>query len=331
MRSEEKDQDSNYTGADNRRLFIPYETMLKDFPLTGNMNTPDSLSAIIAAPYDYVVKDTIRFIDERGKMDFREGGPTEAEVRSILGPKLGFDVNDVEALSIWNTSMETVLFSKIITGMNEFFISVSVITMLLGGIGVMNIMLIAVKERTREIGIRKALGATTRTIQRQFFAEGMILTLLSGGNGPGNRRGSVEPREHAAVASALYGNDRYIGHGCSGDWNFDIDRSSSGDISRKEGSPAATHRGATLRNVTLMMWRNVSCKRVCALARFQVDGNYDHSRSRGTSRPLPPHQPVSGSGDDARDCLGDRDGRPADGLWERVSQCADGWFSGGVF
>ena len=180
-----KDQDSNYTGADNRRLFIPYETMRKDFPLAGNMNTPDSLSAIIAAPYDYVVEDTIRFIDERGKMDFREGGPTEAEVRSILGPKLGFDVNDVEALSIWNTSMETVLFSKIITGMNEFFISVSVITMLLGGIGVMNIMLIAVKERTREIGIRKALGATTRTIQRQFFAEGMILTLLSGAMGLG--------------------------------------------------------------------------------------------------------------------------------------------------
>ena len=149
------------------------------------MNTPDSISAIIAAPYDYVVEDTIRFIDERVKMDFREGGPTEDEVRSVLGPKLGFDVNDVEALSIWNTSMETVLFSKIPTGMNEFFISVSVITMLLGGIGVMNIMLIAIKERTREIGIRKALGATARTIQMQFFAEGMILTLLSGAIGLG--------------------------------------------------------------------------------------------------------------------------------------------------
>jgi len=180
-----KDQDSNYTGADNGRLFIPYETMRKDFPLAGNMNTPDSISAIIAAPYDYVVEDTIRFIDERVKMDFREGGPTEDEVRSVLGPKLGFDVNDVEALSIWNTSMETVLFSKIPTGMNEFFISVSVITMLLGGIGVMNIMLIAIKERTREIGIRKALGATARTIQMQFFAEGMILTLLSGAIGLG--------------------------------------------------------------------------------------------------------------------------------------------------
>ena len=47
----------------------------------------------------------------------------------------------------------------------------------------MNIMLIAVKERTREIGLRKALGATTRVIQRQFFLEGFFLTMLSGGSG----------------------------------------------------------------------------------------------------------------------------------------------------
>jgi putative ABC transport system permease protein len=47
----------------------------------------------------------------------------------------------------------------------------------------MNIMLIAVKERTREIGVRRALGATTRVIQRQFFLEGFFLTLLSGGAG----------------------------------------------------------------------------------------------------------------------------------------------------
>jgi putative ABC transport system permease protein len=54
------------------------------------------------------------------------------------------------------------------------------VTLALGGVGVMNIMLIAVKDRTREIGVRKALGATTREIQRQFFFEGFFLTMVSG-------------------------------------------------------------------------------------------------------------------------------------------------------
>jgi len=60
---------------------------------------------------------------------------------------------------------------------------VGIVTLSLGGIGVMNIMLIAVRERTREIGIRKALGATTAAIERQFFLEGFFLTVLSGGCG----------------------------------------------------------------------------------------------------------------------------------------------------
>jgi putative ABC transport system permease protein len=67
--------------------------------------------------------------------------------------------------------------------MKSFFSLVGVVTLALGGIGVMNIMLVAVKERTREIGVRKALGATTRAIQRQFFLEGFFLTIVSGGVG----------------------------------------------------------------------------------------------------------------------------------------------------
>src|SRR5262249_35797585 len=67
--------------------------------------------------------------------------------------------------------------------MKVFFTIVGVVTLALGGIGVMNIMLIAVKERTREIGVRKALGATTTNIQRQFFLGGFFLTMLSGGSG----------------------------------------------------------------------------------------------------------------------------------------------------
>jgi putative ABC transport system permease protein len=64
--------------------------------------------------------------------------------------------------------------------MKRFFSIVGFITLALGGLGVMNIMLVAVRERTREIGVRKALGATTSDVQRQFFLEGFFLTMLSG-------------------------------------------------------------------------------------------------------------------------------------------------------
>ncbi|MBI4473373.1 MAG: ABC transporter permease [Acidobacteria bacterium] len=175
-----KEQDSNYTGADNFRLFVPYETMRKDFPLPGNLNTPDSLSAIIAAPYEEVAEQLVAVMARQGKIDFFKGGPLEDEIRGIIGKRHNFDRQDKEALSIWNTSLESVLFHNIIKSMNDFFVSVSIITLALGGIGVMNIMLIAVKERTKEIGLRKALGATPRNVQWQFFGEGLALTVISG-------------------------------------------------------------------------------------------------------------------------------------------------------
>ena len=67
--------------------------------------------------------------------------------------------------------------------MAQFFSAVSVVTIGLGGIGIMNIMLVAVRERTREIGIRKAIGATSRSVQILFLSEGLLLTLLSGAVG----------------------------------------------------------------------------------------------------------------------------------------------------
>ena len=184
-RVRKKEQDSNYTGPDNNRLFLPYETMRKDFPMPGENDTSDSVAAIIAAPYEHIANELNRIIEREGKINFEKIGPVEQEVLSIIAPRHNFDPSDREALSMWNTALETVFFNKMISSMREFFIAVSIITLALGGIGVMNIMLISVKERTKEIGIRKALGATSSNVLRQFFSEGLLLTLLSGTIGLG--------------------------------------------------------------------------------------------------------------------------------------------------
>jgi putative ABC transport system permease protein len=185
-RVRKKDQDSNYTGPDNERIFIPYEAARRDFPIPGSQYTADSVSTIIAAPYPAVTDEMKRWVEREGIGAFpglEARGPVEQDVRSVLGPRHGFDLRDPEALSMWNTAIAAVLFDKMISAMNTFFIAVSVVTLALGGIGVMNIMLVAVRERTHEIGIRKALGATSRTIQSQFFSEGLALTVLSGAVG----------------------------------------------------------------------------------------------------------------------------------------------------
>jgi putative ABC transport system permease protein len=186
-RIRKKEQDSNYTGQDDQRFFMPWETARKDFPLPGQLNTPDHLSAMIAAPYEAVTKQIRAELDRKiaaGEyLSFGSRGLVEDDVRRVLARRHGFDATDIEAVSFWNTAVEAVMFDKMIEGMDEFFLAVSVVTLLLGGIGVMNIMLIAVRERTVEIGVRKAIGATAASIQWQFFSEGLFLTVLSGAIG----------------------------------------------------------------------------------------------------------------------------------------------------
>ena len=77
------------------------------------------------------------------------------------------------------------MVGKIFDMMDIFLGGVGIVTLVLGAIGIINIMLVAVSERTREIGLRKALGATNRSIMAQFFVEGAFLTLLSGALGMG--------------------------------------------------------------------------------------------------------------------------------------------------
>jgi putative ABC transport system permease protein len=96
-----------------------------------------------------------------------------------------FDPLDTEAINNWDTLEEAAAFATMTDGMKYFLGAVGVTTLFLGGIGVMNVMLVAVRERTREIGVRKALGAPSHSILRQFFLETMIVVFLSGGIGLG--------------------------------------------------------------------------------------------------------------------------------------------------
>jgi len=85
----------------------------------------------------------------------------------------------------WDTVKNQKTMGKIFSAMDWFLGGVGLVTLGLGAIGIINIMLVAVSERTREIGLRKALGATRRNILFQFFLEGAFLTVLSGGIGVG--------------------------------------------------------------------------------------------------------------------------------------------------
>jgi len=176
-----KAQDSNYSGPDNNKIFVPFAAMSRDLPRRDA--EPGTLSDIIVAPKDWVVAQLPRALDERTGRIEDVDWPLEQNVRAILARRHGFDPDDKQAISMWDTSLQTLMFGRMIGHMKQFFTIVGIVTLALGGIGVMNIMLVAVKERTREIGVRKALGATTRLIQRQFFLEGFFLTLLSGGGG----------------------------------------------------------------------------------------------------------------------------------------------------
>ncbi|BCS35784.1 ABC transporter permease [Luteitalea sp. TBR-22] len=176
-----KDQDSSYSGPDNNKIFVPFAVMQKFLP------RPDapagSLSQMLVMPRQHVIDGLTEVLDARtGRVEDIDW-PLEREIRGILARRKAFNPDDRDAINVWDTSLQTMFFGRMISAMSSFFRVVGLVTLALGGIGVMNIMLIAVKDRTREIGVRKALGATTATIQRQFFLEGFFLTLISGGLG----------------------------------------------------------------------------------------------------------------------------------------------------
>jgi len=163
---QEKKQNSNYSGPDNDYLFAPYSAVSRDFP------PPEKPGAGITRGY----LDDIVF--EVG--DAEEHEAAVLQVRRAIGRVRHFDALDKDALFIWDTMDGAKQLAKIFGVVTLFFGCVAIVTLCLGGIGVMNIMLVSVTERTREIGTRKAMGATKRDILRQFFAESAMLTVVSG-------------------------------------------------------------------------------------------------------------------------------------------------------
>jgi len=101
----------------------------------------------------------------------------------VIARNHGFDPNNPDSFDEWDSVQTWEQVDKIFDAMDTFLGSVGLVTLTLGAIGIINIMLVAVADRTREIGLRKALGATNASIMFQFFVEGAFLTLLSGGIG----------------------------------------------------------------------------------------------------------------------------------------------------
>ena len=162
-----KEQDSSYDGRDVGKIFIPFQTVMRDFP-NRPPSPPTSVDRLLVTP-----------------RSFDQHEACKAQVRRALAARYHFDPRDEEAAGIWDTVENAKAFHQMTDGMKYFLGAVGITTLFLGGIGVMNVMLVAVRERTREIGVRKAVGATRRAIIGQFFVETLIVVFLSGGAGMG--------------------------------------------------------------------------------------------------------------------------------------------------
>ena len=146
----------------NTRAYIPFQVMRSDFPLPGEEGF-DAISSINFQPR--VADEHLLALDEAHR---------------VIARNHHFDYHDEDAFEGWDTVKQAQMMGTIFDAMDEFLGTVGMVTLALGAIGVVNIMLIAVTERTREIGLRKALGATNRSIMLHFFFEGILLTLVSG-------------------------------------------------------------------------------------------------------------------------------------------------------
>ena len=115
-----------------------------------------------------------------GDASVEESNAIVHKTKELLGQKYKFATEDSRALRVWNSVEEYQKFQNLFFWIKTFLFVVGVFTIIAGIVGVSNIMLIAVKERTREIGIRKALGATPSSIVNLFVLEAIFITVIAG-------------------------------------------------------------------------------------------------------------------------------------------------------
>jgi putative ABC transport system permease protein len=154
-----KAQDSSYSGRDNEKAFIPSSTFRA---LNGDKYVDNMVFQAASS------KETKSLIER---------------VRAAFGDRLRFDAKDKEAMSMWDTTEQFQFFDIFMLSFNAFLGIIGVLTLIVGGIGVSNIMNVVIEERTREIGIKMALGAKSRAILTQFLLETLMITVFGGAVG----------------------------------------------------------------------------------------------------------------------------------------------------
>lgn len=151
-----KKQDSSYNGRDTQKAFIP--------------------STTFRAMYGYEFVNNIIFQADRPENTRK----AKRSVYEVLGARYKFDPDDTEALSMWDTTEGEQFFSAFFIAFRSFLGVIGAFTLIVGGIGVSNIMNVVVEERTKEIGIKMALGAKPRFVMSQFIFETLALTGIGG-------------------------------------------------------------------------------------------------------------------------------------------------------
>ena len=151
-----KPQDSSYSGRDENKAFIPATTF--------------------AAMYGHKYVDNVIFKPKNP----REVESVKSQVYQVLGKKYKFDPEDKESLWMWDTSEMEKFLTYFFLAFRAFLAIIGTFTLIVGGIGVSNIMNVVVEERTKEIGIKMSLGAKKRHILSQFVFETLVITFVGG-------------------------------------------------------------------------------------------------------------------------------------------------------